>query len=239
MCIYDLPAHLDQNETDQWTSLLASYSYPPVICDLLGEPARTSGRSLLLQGGIRAVERTIRQDLIHDDRSTVKRGLLRVLFWGHFTNSKLLVSSPREFWMNATDAQLDAFVEFRAGIFENAGTALEALAAVGLPQFGASFLTKLLMFLHSESGTFPVLDSRIARWIERQCNHGAHKSNWNGVQVALGTRTIQNYSQWQTFCRHIAEMLGNEWRVVDVERSVFQKTEVDRASEKIIHLARN
>lgn len=213
---------------------IRAYDFPAVTCEF--EPGGNRIVRTSCRGSMLIVERHVGRLLRSGHRSEVKDGLSNVLYWG-WAQTSLAEPKATKFRreVDDDDPMLSDFVNLDK---DPPGPGLLGrVNDIGLPGFGMSFTTKILMFLNP--ARYPVLDKKIAR-IARNCDFlplsnilaaGDH-------HVPMNQHAVAAYERWACWCREIANAVNDapasrrrDLRAVDVERALFTLADADDHEE--------
>lgn len=202
---------------------IRAYDFPAVTVEF--DPGGGEIVKKSCHGSMWIVEKHIGALLRSGSRHEVKDGLSSVLYWGWAQKPELGTAKVDNFRTSDDLAPaLDAFIDLDK---KPPLPSLLAFDEVGLPGFGMSFTTKIMMFLSPE--THPVLDKKIAL-IARRCNFLPLLdilAPGNGY-IPINQATAAAYEKWACWCRKIATLVNetrasprHDLRAVDVERALF------------------
>jgi len=178
-------------------------------------------------------------DLLYSHKTNeVENGLLNVLYWGNYTNSRLKYVRINDFYNFKTEhpikmnTNIDRFQTWLKKIqtTRNKESNIIDIQNMCIPGFksGISFTSKLLMFLNPEH--YPVLDMKIAKIYARQSSFPSLEYlTLRGGSIPIQTTNVACYENWACWCRNIANKVNGihsfscrkNIRAVDVERTLF------------------
>jgi hypothetical protein len=174
----------------------------------------------------KGVETYIFRKLRSQRRNEVIDGLSNVLFWGHY-NAGYRDYRVQQFRKKVTQSIITSFQKL---VTDNKASDLFALKTLKLPQFsGASFLSKVAMFLKSSS--LCVLDLQIARLAEVNARRALNQLTVYSTSIPATRNNSNVYHRWCAECLEISKMyFARQWRPVDIERGFFHMVQTSRLS---------